>query len=475
MYDVVIIGAGIIGGSIFRELSKYEINILALENENDVAMGATKANSAIIHAGFDPPVGTMMSKYNVSGNRMYENLCAELSVPYENNGALVIAFSENDLKAIEKLYSRGKAAGVSNLNILSKDETLKKEPSLNKEIFGALYAETSSIICPFQYTVALFENGIFNGGRLCLNEEVIKIETLGSDFVIHTKKSIFKTKFIINAAGIYADKIHNMVLPEEFSINSRLGEYIIFNKDQGELFDSTIFQCPSINGKGVLVSKTVHGNLFIGPSATNIASKDDVSTTEDGLEYIKKMAKKTSRKIDFKKPLKNYAGNRAIPSTDDFIIKNSKKLKNFIDVAGIKSPGLTCAPAIAKDVVLILKDVGLKLREKENFYPIRKQINFLELTSKEKNEIILKDKNFGKIICSCENITKGEILDAMDRCFGVPSVGSIKRRCRASMGRCQGNYCVPIIVKMISRKYNIPENLVNLDSNGSNMLLKRTK
>ena len=266
-----------------------------------------------------------------------------------------------------------------------------------------------------------------------------------------------------------------MVLPEEFSIKARLGEYIIFNKDQGKLFNSTIFQCPSVKGKGVLVSKTVHGNLFIGPSATDIACKDCVSTTETGLKYIKKMAKKTSRKINFKSSLRNYAGIRAIPSTDDFIIKNYKKLVNFIDVAGIKSPGLTCAPAIAKDVLLILKDAGLKLIEKKEFNPLRKQINFLKLTSKEKNKIILEDKDFGEIICSCENITKGEILNAMNRCFDIPSIGSIKRRCRASMGRCQGNYCVPIIVRMISKKYNIPENLVNLDSSNSNILLSRTK
>ena len=476
MYDVIIIGAGIIGGSIFRELSKYKLNILTLEKENDVAMGATKANSAIIHAGFDPPLKSVMAKYNVSGNRMYKNLCTELDVPYENNGALVVAFSEDELRNIKELYKRGKTVGVPDLKILNRDETLKREPNLNNKIFGALYAKSSSIICPFQYTVALFENGILNGGKLRLNEEVVKIDNINSEFFVHTRtKSVFKTKFIVNAAGIYADKIHNMVLPEEFSIKARLGEYIIFNKDQGKLFNSTIFQCPSVKGKGVLVSKTVHGNLFIGPSATDIACKDCVSTTETGLKYIKKMAKKTSRKINFKSSLRNYAGIRAIPSTDDFIIKNYKKLVNFIDVAGIKSPGLTCAPAIAKDVLLILKDAGLKLIEKKEFNPLRKQINFLKLTSKEKNKIILEDKDFGEIICSCENITKGEILNAMNRCFDIPSIGSIKRRCRASMGRCQGNYCVPIIVRMISKKYNIPENLVNLDSSNSNILLSRTK
>lgn len=477
MYDVVIIGAGIVGGCIFRELSKYKLRILVLEKENDVAMGATKANSAIIHAGFDPEPGSKMARYNVAGSKLYENLCTELDVPYENNGAMVIGFDENYLKTINKLYNRGMVNGVVGLKILNKDKVLKKEPNISKNVFAALYAGNSAIICPFQCTVALFENGISNGGELRLCEEVVEIETVNSGFLVHTRtKNVFKTKFIINAAGIYADKIHNMVLPKEFSISARVGEYIIFNKDQGNLFKSTIFQCPSSKGKGVLVSKTVHGNLFIGPNATDITEKDNVDTTEVGLEYIKKMARKTSEKIDFTKPLKNYAGTRAMPSSDDFIIKNYSKLKNFIDVAGIKSPGLTCAPAIAKDVILILKDAGLNLEKKKIFNPIRKQISFLKLTAREKNELISKNKDFGEIVCSCEGITKAEILDAMSRCFTTPpSVGSIKRRCRAGMGRCQGNYCAPLIVKMISQKYNIPENLVNLDSEYSNILQSSIK
>lgn len=246
MYDVIVIGSGIIGGSIFRELSRYNLKILVVEKENDVAMGATKANSAIIHAGFDPLHNSLMAKYNVAGNKMYKDLCEELDVPYENNGALVVAFDDNDLKTIERLFINGKKNGVPGLSILSKEETLNKEPNLNKNILGALYAKSSSIICPFQYTIALFENGILNGGKLLLNREVTNITKNKDKFLVELNyKYNLETKFLINAAGVYADKIHNMVLPNNFSIKPRIGEYIIFNKNQGKLFKNTIFQCPS--------------------------------------------------------------------------------------------------------------------------------------------------------------------------------------------------------------------------------------
>lgn len=474
MYDVVIIGAGIIGGSIFRELSRYNLKILVVEKENDVAMGATKANSAIIHAGFDPLHNSLMAKYNIAGNKMYKDLCEELDVPYENNGALVVAFDDNDLKTIERLFINGKKNGVPGLSILSKEETLNKEPNLNKNILGALYAKSSSIICPFQYTIALFENGILNGGELLLNKEVTNIKKIEDRFSVELNyKYNLETKFLINAAGVYADKIHNMVLPNNFSIKPRIGEYIIFNKNQGKLFKSTLFQCPSERGKGVLISKTVHGNLFIGPNAVDIEEKDNTSTNKKGLKYIVDMAKKTSTKINFKEPLKNYAGIRAIPSTDDFIVKNYDNLKNFVDVSGIKSPGLTCAPAIAKDVVEILKDAGLVFKKNKKFNPLRKQIRFFDLSEEKKNVIIKKNRSFGKIICSCEKITEGEILDAIKRSFTTPTVCGIKRRCRAGMGKCQGNFCTPIIVDLISKKCKISKNSVLLDSSNSNILGER--
>ncbi len=476
MYDVIIIGAGVIGGSIFRELTKYDLSILVLDKENDVAMGATKANSAIIHAGFDPAPGSFMAKYNVSGNKMYKNSCAELDVPYENNEALVIAFNTKDIKTLENLYKNGKKNGVVGLEILGKDKTLQLEPNLSTSIIASLRAKTSSIVCPFQYTIALFENGIANGGELLLNSEVTKIEKYKETFLVYTGfGKVFQTKFLVNAAGIYADKIHNMVLQKSFSISPRLGEYIIFNKSQGSLFSRTIFQCPTLRGKGVLVSKTVHGNLFIGPDAEDVVDKDDVSTKNSGLTHIFRAAKNTSNKIDFNETLKNYAGIRAIPSTGDFIIKNYTKLKNFIDVAGIKSPGLACAPAIAEDVVLILKESGLTLNKKSNFNPIRKRINFLELSNKEKHNLVKNNKAFGKIICSCEKITEGEILDAIDRSFSVPTICGIKRRCRAGMGKCQGSYCTPQIIDIISRRCNLDKREICFDSADSTILLEKIR
>ncbi len=476
MFDVIIIGAGVIGGSIFRELVQYDLKILVLDKENDVAMGATKANSAIVHAGFDPVPGSVMAKYNVIGNKMYRNICEDLDVPYENNGALVVAFDSEDVKVIENLYKNGKSNGVGYLSILGRDETLSEEPNLNLNVKASLQAKTSSIICPFQYTIALFENGISNGGRLELNEEVTRIDKVKGGFCLFTNNNrIFKTKFLVNSAGIYSDRIHNMVLSPGFSISARLGEYIIFNKSQGNLFKNTIFQCPTENGKGVLVSRTVHGNLFIGPDAVNIDKKDDVSTRESGLDYIVKMAKKTTNKIDFSEALKNYAGVRAMPSTGDFIITNYKELENFVDVSGIKSPGLTCAPAIAKDVVLILEDAGLSLKKKLNFNPIRRRIRFSKLSDGEKIDLMKKDGSFGRIVCGCEGITEGEVLDAVDRSFSTPTVCGVKRRCRAGMGKCQGGFCTPLIVDIISQRCGIGRSSVCLDSKYSSVLLRKIR
>ncbi|NSB12743.1 NAD(P)/FAD-dependent oxidoreductase [Clostridium beijerinckii] len=475
MYDVAIIGSGVIGNSIFRELTKYNLKVVVLEKEKDVSMGTSKANSAIVHAGYDPKEGTLMAKYNVAGNEMFEDLCKELSVPFKRNGSLIIAFNDEDMKTVQALYENGTKIGVKDLQILSKEQVLEKEPNLNQEIFGALYAPTGGIVGPFEYTIALAENAVANGGEIKLEKEVVAIEK-NDTFKITTKDGeIIESKFVINAAGLYADKIHNLVCKESFKIVPRSGEYFVMDKTQGNVVSHTIFQCPSKLGKGVLVTPTVHGNLLVGPDARDIEDKDDVGTLAEGLNEVRDASMRTTNKVNFREIIRSFAGLRANPDTGDFIVEENDEVKGFIDVAGMKSPGLSSAPAIALDVVEILKESGCKLDKKSDFKAKREQIHFMELSAKEKAELIKKNPQYGRMVCRCESITEGEIVDAIKRSIGVPSLDSIKRRCRPGMGRCQGGFCGPRVQEIIARECNVPLEDVVQEKSGSYILLGKTK
>lgn len=475
MYDVAIIGAGVIGCSIFRELTKYNIRVVVLEKEKDVSMGTSKANSAIVHAGYDPKEGTLMAKYNVKGNEMFEALCKELSVPFKRNGSLVLAFNEEDMETIKDLYENGTKIGVNSLKILTKEEVLNMEPNLSEEIKGALYAPTGGIVGPFEYTIALAENAVQNGGEIKLKKEVVSIEKKDIFKIGTSDGEVIEAKFVINAAGVYADKIHNLICKESFRITPRSGEYFVMDKSQGKVVSHTIFQCPSKLGKGILVTPTVHGNLLVGPDARDIEDKEDLGTEAKGLEAVREASMRSTKKINFRETIRNFAGLRANPSTGDFIVEENDEVKRFIDAAGMKSPGLTSAPAIALDVVKILGEAGCMLDKKENFEGNREQIYFMELSAKEKSELIKKDPRYGKIICRCENITEGEIVAAIKRSFGVLSVDGIKRRCRPGMGRCQGGFCGPRVQEIIAREYNITLESVQLEKDGSYILVGKTK
>lgn len=475
MYDVAIIGGGVVGCSVFRELTKYNVKVVILEKENDVSMGTSKANSAIVHAGYDPKEGTLMAKYNVRGNEMFEDLCRELDVPFKRNGSLVIGFDEEDMNTIKALYDNGNKIGVKGLKILNSTEVLEKEPNLNKNIKGALYAPTGAIVGPFEYTIALAENGVMNGGEIKLNKKVISIKK-DEHFVIESEdKEKIEAKYIVNAAGLYADEIHNMICSESFKITPRSGEYFVLDKNEGKLVNHTIFQCPSKLGKGILVTPTVHGNLLVGPDAIDIEDKEDLKTTGDGLNEIIKCSKNTTDKINFRNSIRNFAGLRAMPDTGDFIVEENEKVKGFIDAAGMKSPGLSSAPAIAEDIIKILENAGLKLTKKENFNPKRKKITFMELSDEEKREAIKKNPAYGRIICRCENVTEGEILDVIKSSFSVLSVDGIKRRCRPGMGRCQGGFCGPKVQEIIAREYKIPFEDVVQEKKGSYIVNGKTK
>ena len=477
MYDVAIIGTGIIGASIFRELIKYNLKVLAIDKENDVCMGTSKANSAIVHSGYDPEPGTLMAKYNVEGNKMFDKLCKDLSVPFKRNGSLIIAFSDEELEELDKLYKRGIENNVEGLKILNREETLNLEKNLNEDVKGALLAPTGGIVGAYELTIAIMENGLSNGGEVKLNSKVVNIEKEADKSFKITLESgeTIESKFVINAAGVYADDIHNMISKKDFSIVPRKGQYYLLDKDQGNLFERTIFQCPTALGKGILVTPTVHGNLLVGPDATDNGDKDNVSTESANLDLVRETSLKTTNKVNFRDSIRNFSGLRAVSDRDDFIVEESKDVSGFFDVAGIKSPGLTSAPAIAVDVVKMLENKGLSLDKKDNFNEKREQINFMELSNEEKDFLIKKDKRYGRIICRCENITEGEIVDSINRTLGATTVDGVKRRCRPGCGRCQGGFCGPRVQEIIAREKKMKMEDIMLDKENSYILTGKTK
>ena len=475
MYDVAIIGAGVIGTAIARELSRYDLKIVILEKENDVSGGTSKANSGIIHAGYDPEENTLMAKLNVEGNKMYDAVCEELDVPFIRNSSLVAAFDDEQLAHIDKLKRRGINNGVSGLSLLSKEELLKREPAISPEARGALLAETGGIIDPMLLTISFIENAVMNGAEYLLNFKVESITKENGNYTIVSQGGSVIAKFVINAAGVFADKIHDMTAQPEFKINPRRGQYFLLDKVEGKIVKSTIFPCPSKIGKGILVSPTVHGNIILGPSSDDIEDREDVGTTDEKLNEARTGARLLVPKISTRNNIRTFAGMRAEPNTGDFIIKEAEGAPNFIDVAGIKSPGLTAAPAIALYVVSMIKEKGLVLNKKKSFNPIVKRKLFIGMTEEEQSGLIKQNPLYGRIICRCENITEGDIVDAVKRKPGAVSVDGVKRRCRAGSGRCQGGFCGPKVQQILARELNkSPEEIV-LGKKMSYILTGKTK
>lgn len=478
MFDVAIIGAGIVGASVARELSRYKLNVCLIEKENDVSEGATKANSAIVHAGYDPEVGTDMARLNVRGCYLTEKYTKELEVPYKKLGSLVVAFSPSEMETLKELLDRGNKNGVPDMRIIEREELLKLEPNIGDTALGALYAPSAGIVGPWEFCIALTENAVVNGVKLFLRCEVVDIKKEDEGFTIYSSNPSIdpiKTKYIINAAGIYSDVIMGMVGEREFKIKPRKGQYFVLDKSQGPLANHVIFQCPSELGKGILVSPTVHGNLIVGPDAEDNVEREDVSTSKERLEFVKAEAEKSIKGINYRESIRNFAGMRAQSDRGDFIIEESKSVKGFINLAGIKSPGLTSAPAIAEDAVEILRNIGVELEKKEDFNPLRHQTHFMQLTPEEKAKKIKEDPKFGRVICRCETITEGEIVEAIRRPVGAHTVDGIKRRCRPGMGRCQGGFCGPRVLEIIARELQLPLEDVMQDVDDSYILVGETK
>ncbi|WP_320047282.1 NAD(P)/FAD-dependent oxidoreductase [uncultured Ilyobacter sp.] len=475
MYDVAIIGAGVIGASVARELSKYELNVVVIEKENDVSNGTTKANSAIVHAGYDAHEGTLMAKYNTLGNAMFDEICDELSVPFERCGSLVLAFSEEERGHLDLLYKRGIINGIPEMELLEKDEIKKMEPHISDKVVAALHAKTAGIVGPWELTIAMLENAAENGVNIELNQDVVDIEKLETGYRIITQERNFEAKVVINASGVYADKIHNMVSEETFKIKPRRGQYFVMDKTQGELVGQVIFQCPTELGKGILVTPTVHGNLLLGPDAQDMDDRDDISTTTEQLEFVKEHAVKSVPGIHFRESIRSFAGLRAEGDRGDFIIEEAPGAPLFFDVAGIKSPGLSAAPAIGLDVAKMAVEKLGEVKEKEGFKPKREQIIFMELSAEEKKELIKENPQYGRVICRCENITEGEIVSSIHRKVGARTVDGVKKRCRPGMGRCQGGFCGPRVQEILARELNVSLEEVVLDKKNSYILTGETK
>ena len=474
-YDVAVVGAGVVGALISRELSKYDIRVALLEKCNDVAMGTTKANSAIVHGGFDAANGTLKAKLNVRGTELMPKLCADMAVPYRNNGSLVLAFSEEEMEHVRTLYERGVKNGVPKLSVLDKAQVKALEPHVSDEVVGALLSETAGIVCPYELTIAATEVAVTNGVEFLRNCAVEAIKVTADGFLLATTQGEISAKYVVNAAGIHTDDIARMIGDDSISLVARKGEYYLLDKSFGFMADHTIFQCPNKMGKGVLVTPTVDGNLLIGPSALDVEDKEDVDTTPQGLEFIVEKAKKSVPTLNIRGAITSFAGMRAHPVTDDFIIGFSAKNDCFLNVAGIESPGLSAAPAIAEMVAGLLKEKADWQEKKDCVLTRKAPVRFRHMTKSEREALIAKNKAYGRIICRCETITEGEILDAIHAPAGARDVDGVKRRTRAGMGRCQGGFCGSKVVEILSRELNMPMNEITKFGGNSKILFEKTK
>lgn len=474
-FDVAIIGGGVVGGLVARALSQYKLNICILEKEHDVAMGATKANSGIVHAGFDAEVGSLKARFNVAGSKMMKQITDELGVKYRQNGSLVIGFNENDRAHIEKLVARGIENGVEGVRLIEADELRLIEPNISDRAICALYAPTGAIVCPYELCIASIGNAMDNGSELLCDFEVKNIEKSGKTYIISSENEQICARFVVNSAGLYSDEIAKTVGDTSFTVKARKGDYILLDRECGYMVNCTVFRCPNEMGKGILVTPTVDGNLLLGPTSVNIDEKEDKSTNAEGLAKIMATASENLKiNIPFGKSITSFCGLRAYGNTGDFIINISDV--GFISLAGIESPGLSSAPAIAEYVTKLLAREGLELVKKESFNPIREPKHaFREGSIEEKNEFIKRDPSYGRIICRCESISEGEILDAIRSNPRARDIDGVKRRTRAGMGRCQGGFCAPYVMELIARENGISFDSVTKSGGESAIVYGKTK
>ena len=470
IYDAVIIGGGVVGCAIARELSRYEASVCLIEKEEDVCSGTSKANSAIVHAGYDAKTGSNKARFNVEGNKLMGKLAEELDFEFVRNGSVVLCYSEDDMPKLSELYERGIANGVEDMEIISGDELRAREPNITDSVVAALVAHTGGIVSPFGLTIALAENACENGVEFRFDTEVLDVKRENGEYVITTNNGEVYAKTVVNAAGVYSDQIHNMVSEDKLSITARKGAYCLLDKEAGGHVKYTVFGLPGKYGKGILVSPTVHGNLLIGPTAMDIDDKHNTATESDELSEVIKGSALGVKNIPYRLTITSFAGLRAHEERNDFTIGEVKDAEGFFDAAGIESPGLTAAPAIGKHVAKLVAE-KLGAAEKSDFKAKRQ--GFVKLSEKsfeERAEYIKKNHLYGVVVCRCMDVSEGEIVDAINRPVGARSLDGLKRRVHQGFGRCQGGFCASKAMEILSRETGIPMEKICKNSAGSEML-----
>ena len=472
VYDVAVIGAGIVGCAVARELSRYRLSVAVLEKQTEIATGSSEANSGIVHAGYDPEPGTLKARFNVEGARMYPALCRELHVPYEQVGALVVAYSDEDIDVLEKLLERGRINGVDGLRIVTQPELSQLEPQLTADAKAALLAPTSGIVCPYGITFALADDAAANGVEFLREHGVEDIRKCGEIYTLATAQGVVQARVVVNAAGLYSDVINNMVSADKLTIKPSRGQYWLIDRSLEGSIKHTLFRTPTALGKGILVTPTVDGTLLIGPTAEAIDEKSDVGTTSDGLDRVFREAQNTWPTVNKKMFIASFAGNRAKGDRGDFVVGEAPDAPGFFNAAAIESPGLTSAPAIglylAECIAERLKAERKTADEIVPFSPPAKP--FSRMTNEERREAIANDPNYGSMICRCENITEAEIRDCIRRPVGAVTIDGIKHRTRTGMGRCQGGFCTPRVVDILCEELGIHPEQVTRDGKGSELL-----
>ena len=468
-YDIAIIGAGVVGAMAARELSRYDLKVCLLEKENDVAMGASRANSGIIHGGYDPIPGTLKAKMNTAGVPLLYEAAKELNVHNQNNGSFVCAFGEDENPAIDALYERGLANGIEKLQILSGEEARAMEPNLSEKVTKVLYIPTAGIICPYDLTIAAAGNAMDNGVELLRNFEVVSVAD-GFTVTAADGRTV-ECNYLLNCAGGFSDKVAKMVGDDFFTIIPRAGEYMLLDKSEGSRVKHTIFQVPSKEGKGILVTPTVDGNLLTGPTALKVETPESVETTAEGLAMVSRLAAKSVPSVNFRQVITSFSGVRSSAHGDDFIIQPSSAAPHCVHVAAIDSPGLTSCVAIAKYAVELLEQQGLVLHQKENWDGHRENTRaFREMNDEEKDDFIKANPDYGKIVCRCEQVSEGEIRAAIRRNPPACDIDGVKRRTRSGMGRCQGGFCSPYVMRLIAEEQGMKMEEVTKSGPGSNPL-----
>ena len=502
IYQTAVIGAGVVGALTARELRRYGVSVCVLERENDVAMGATKANSGIVHAGFDALEGSVKARMNVLGAKRMEQVCRELNVNYKKNGALVVAFDKSEMETVRALYCRGVKNGVADLVVVDREGLRELEPNLSPDIIGALYAKGSGIVCPYHLCIAAMGNAMDNGAELLLNFEVMNIQKSAGIYALSDGTRTVYARTVVNAAGLYSDQIAGlgvkasgttaegqpaMSVPQVTAqvtskvtaqvtpqVTPRKGEYLLLDKEYGGLLSRTVFRTPTAMGKGILLSPTADGNLILGPTSTDIEDKEDKSVTKEGIEKIIRETLKDMPGVPLKGVITSFAGLRSVGEGGDFVLRRSGP--GWVDAIGIDSPGLSSSPAIAEHIVSLLAQDGLPLISDPAFDPVRGPvIHMKELPLDEKNQMIRQNRKYGHIVCRCEEISEGEIIDALVRNPPARDLDGVKRRTRSGMGRCQGGFCSPAVAQLIAEQTGTGLNEVTKFGKGSELLMGDTK